>query len=126
MNLLLDTHALLWWLSDNPKLGSKARRAIADAAMVGVSMASIWKISIKACLGKLDADVAEIIAECHRNGFELMAIEPAHCIAAATLPRHHGEPFDRMLVIQAKASGLTLLSGDRWADAYGVVRMACR
>lgn len=126
MRLLLDSHALLWWLDDSPRLGSQARATIASAASVAVSMASIWEIAIKAGLGKLAVDVGELLDNVGRDGFELLPITAADCLAIARLPRHHGDPFDRMLIVQARARDLTLVSDDLSFAAYHVPITACR
>ena len=125
MRLLLDSHALLWWLDDSPRLGSQARAMIANAASVAVSMASIWEIAIKAGLGKLAVDVGELLDNVGRDGFELLPITAADCLAIARLPRHHGDPFDRMLIAQARARDLTLVSDDANFTAYQVSIAAC-
>jgi PIN domain nuclease of toxin-antitoxin system len=125
MNLLLDSHALLWWMDDNPRLGPAAREAIGGAGNVSVSMVSIWEIAIKAGLGKLSVDVDELLANVRRDGFGLLPITAADCLAIVRLPRHHGDPFDRMLVAQAHGRGLTLVSDDRNFAAYGVACVGC-
>lgn len=125
MNLLLDSHTLLWWLDDSPRLGSRARAMIAGAASVAVSMASIWEIAIKAGLGKLTVDLDELIDNVGRDGFELLPITAADCVAITRLPRHHGDPFDRMLIAQARARDLTLVSDDASFAAYRVSIAAC-
>jgi len=110
MNLLLDTHALLWWLDDPATLSEEARLAIADSKnMVFVSAASVWEITIKKGLGKLDApnNLEEVIAE---NRFSPLPITIAHALAVSQLPRHHNDPFDRTLAAQAKVEGLTLVT----------------
>ena len=112
MNLLLDTHVLLWWLEDNPVLSEKARGAIARGRnVVFVSAATAWEIAIKKRLGKLQApdNLEEVIAA---NRFEPLPISIAHALAVAELPQHHRDPFDRMLVAQAKAENLTLVTRD--------------
>jgi PIN domain nuclease of toxin-antitoxin system len=112
MRLLLDSYALLWWLDDSPRLGPQAGAMIAGAASVAVSMASIWEIAIRAGLGELAVDVGELLDNVGRDGFELLPVTAADCLAIARLPRHHGDPFDRMLIGQARARDLTLLSDD--------------
>lgn len=116
MRLLLDTHALLWWLADEG-LTDQARDAIADPAnLVMVSAATAWEISIKKALGKLSApdDLEQQIRD---SGFLPLPISVAHGIAAGQLPRHHDDPFDRMLIAQAYAEGLTIVTRDkRFAD----------
>ncbi len=118
MKLLLDTHAFLWWLADSPRLGPDARAAIGNANnLVFVSAASAWEISVKRANGKLDApgDVADLIG---RNGFEGLAIEVAHAVAAGELPRHHSDPFDRILVAQARLEELRLVADNPWIARY--------
>lgn len=120
MRLLLDTSTLLWWLDDNARLGPASRSAIADAdTEVFVSAASAWEISVKRASGKLDApfDVADALA---RNHFLPLAIEVEHALAAGDLPRHHRDPFDRMLVAQAHIEQLTLVTSDAALQPYGV------
>jgi PIN domain nuclease of toxin-antitoxin system len=124
VNLLLDTHALLWWLAD-VELTTPARAAIADPEnLVVVSAASVWEASIKRALGKLDAPggLADVVVT---SGFEPLAITHAHADAAGELPPHHRDPFDRMLVAQARTEGLTIVTRDRAFDDYDVARMAC-
>jgi PIN domain nuclease of toxin-antitoxin system len=116
VRLLLDTHALLWWLADDG-LTRQAEDAIADQAnLVMVSAVSAWEISIKKALGKLTApdDLEQQIDE---GGFAPLPITIRHGIAAGELPRHHDDPFDRMLIAQAVAEGLTIVTHDkRFAD----------
>jgi len=119
MRLLLDTHALLWWLADEG-LVDQARDAIADPAnLVMVSAASAWEISIKQALGKLTApdDIERQVGE---GGFTPLPITIAHGTAAGQLPRHHDDPFDRMLIAQALAEGLTVVTHDKRFTDYDV------
>lgn len=118
--LLLDTHAFLWWLADEPQLGVKAREAIAESRnVIFVSAASVWEISIKRQLGKLDApnDLERIIED---EGFTPLPITPFHGEQAGNLPLHHRDPFDRMLIAQAQAEGLALMSSDTAFAAYAI------
>ncbi len=118
MNLLLDTHALLWWVGGQP-LSSEAKEAIADPGnLVCVSAATVWEISIKQALGKLsvEGDLDVILAE----DFEPVPITFDDGRRAGALPRHHRDPFDRMLVAQALGRDLTLVSRDPRMDPYGV------
>ncbi|HEY6280059.1 MAG TPA: type II toxin-antitoxin system VapC family toxin [Streptosporangiaceae bacterium] len=119
MRLLLDTHTLLWWLADEG-LSTQAREAIADPAnLAAVSAASAWEISIKKALGKLAAP-DDLEDQLEAGGFEPLPISIAHAVAAGRLPRHHDDPFDRMLIAQALAEGLTIVTrGKRFGD-YGV------
>lgn len=118
--LLLDTHALLWWLAGDAQLGAKAQAIIADPHNeVFVSAASSWEIAIKQNLGKLTAPkgLASIIDE---EGFIPLSISLFHGEQAGYLPEHHKDPFDRMLIAQAQAEGLELMTSDEKFQAYGV------
>jgi PIN domain nuclease of toxin-antitoxin system len=116
MRLLLDTHALLWWLADDG-LTDQAREAVADQAnLVMVSAVSAWEISIKKALGKLTAP-DDLEQQMDEGGFAPLPITIRHGTAAGELPRHHDDPFDRMLIAQAVAEGLTVVTHDkRFAD----------
>ncbi len=117
MTLLLDTHVFLWWRADDRRLGRAARTAIVEADVVFVSAATAWEAAIKAALGRLRyPDTIEAGVEA--SGFEKLPITLAHAELAARLPPHHADPFDRMLVAQAKAEGLTLVTHDRTFAAY--------
>ena len=117
---LLDTHAFLWWLSNDSKLGLNARKAILDGRNeVYVSAATGWEISIKRALGKLDAP-EDLDALVEQEGFTDLPITFFHGEQAGALPRIHADPFDRMLVAQAQAEGLTLISSDQHIKRYGV------
>ncbi len=119
MRLLLDTHALLWWLADEG-LTAQARGAIADPAnLVVVSAASAWEISIKKALGKLVAP-DDLEQQVLANDFLPLPISIAHGVTAGELARHHEDPFDRMLIAQAYAEGLTIVTRDKRFDDYGV------
>ena len=97
--LLLDTHAFLWWLDESPKLRRDARTAIADStALVHVSAITIWEITIKAQLGRLEPGTDRIDQEIAVNGFVELPISAHHALVAEQLPPHHGDPFDRMLI----------------------------
>ncbi|MBN1461092.1 MAG: type II toxin-antitoxin system VapC family toxin [Armatimonadetes bacterium] len=118
MRLLLDTHAFLWWRLDDPALGAETRAALADRGnTVLISAAAAWEIVIKRALGKLEFEgsVSDAIAE---DGFEPLPITPAHVDEVAALPDLHRDPFDRMLVAQARCEGLTLVTRDPAILAY--------
>lgn len=120
MRVLLDTHILLWWLADDPLLPEVAAAAIADGDNeVNISAATVWEIAIKKAAGRLEApdDLVEALAA---NDFDSLAITAAHAIVAGRLPAHHSDPFDRMLIAQAQAEGLTLLSVDSRFSHYQV------
>lgn len=124
MNLLLDTHALLWWLFDDPKLSSKARTAIEKFDQrILVSAASAWEIATKVRIGKLAeiGDVAEKLpAYLRRERFEVLPIALEHALAAGALPGPHKDPFDRMLIAQARLEKLRVASIDPVFKRYGV------
>jgi len=124
---LLDTHALLWWLSDDPALSKPARKFIAETKnTVIVSAASAWEIATKVCLGKL-ATAAELAADfvgfVGRESFELLPISPDHAIRAGLLPGPYKDPFDRMLIAQAQAEDIPIVTNEIVFDAYGVRRI---
>ena len=116
--ILLDTHLLLWAVAEPKKLPAAARKRI-ESSHVFVSAASIWEVSIKAALGKLTADAAALLAEIEPAGFELLPITGEHAAAVAKLPDLHADPFDRMLVAQAKCEPLVLVTNDSVLPAYG-------
>ena len=118
--LLLDTHVLIWAVENSPRLGPDAREFITDPENeVFVSAATIWEIAIKRALGKLSfpADVGERV---RRDGFMELPVTFFHAEQAGGLPRHHGDLFDRMLVAQAQAEGLTIVTEDPLIAQYGV------
>jgi PIN domain nuclease of toxin-antitoxin system len=116
---LLDTHALLWWLADEG-LTDRTRDAIADPAnLIMVSAASAWEISIKKALGKLSVP-DDLERQVDESGFAALPISIAHGLAAGQLPRHHDDPFDRMLIAQACAEGLTIVTHDKRFSDYNV------
>ena len=126
MRLLLDTHALLWWLNDDEKLGSHARRLIGDAENdVLVSVISLWEITVKLRIGKLDADIEEILATLPDQGFDRLDVKDAHLIALAALPLHHRDPFDHLLMAQAVAEGAHFVSQDQNVALYGIPFVTC-
>jgi PIN domain nuclease of toxin-antitoxin system len=112
LNLLLDTNVLLWWFADSPRLRNEARELITASPVVYVSAATTWEIEIKRAFGKLKAP-ADLEEALSANHFAPLAITVAHSIAAARLPRHHDDPFDRMLIAQANAEALTLVTSDQ-------------
>ncbi len=119
MNLLLDTHIVLWWRQDSARIGGEARRAIGKADRVFVSAASAWEVAIKVAIGRLElkdsfADLVE------RSGFEELPIAFHHAERLRALPPHHTDPFDRMLIAQAQTEKLVLVTHDRGAEPYDV------
>lgn len=127
MRALLDTHALLWWLSDDPALTRAARKAIAETRnTVIVSAASAWEIATKFRLGKLTtaADlVSNFAVQLEQEGFQLMAISAEHGVRAGLLPGPHKDPFDRMLIAQSQAENLPIVSNEAIFETYGVRRL---
>ncbi len=117
--LLLDTHVFLWWKVDDARLNSAARAAIADADLVFVSAASAWEVAIKSRLGKLQLD-ADFAAGVSESGFERLPIGFEHAAESGRLQDHHRDPFDRMLVAQARVERLTLVTHDRQFEPYDV------
>lgn len=121
MRLLLDTHAWLWWLADDRRLGRRARQAITNPRTeVYVSAASAWEVSIKAALGKLRPQKADLEAEIAANGFTELPIRTRHALVAGRLPPVHQDPFDRMLAAQAQVEELAVVSTDPVFQHYGV------
>ena len=118
--LLVDTHAVLWWLADDAALSARAHELIADPRSVPlVSAASLWEIAIKRSLGKLEApdDLLDVIAA---NGFVQLPVTADHAWAIQTLAFHHRDPFDRLLVAQAQRERVAIVSADRRLAAYDV------
>jgi PIN domain nuclease of toxin-antitoxin system len=124
MNLLLDTHVLLWWLADDDSLGERARAAIADAEnRVWVSAASAWEVAIKSALGRLQlpGPVAEVLpVALAENDFAPLAISIDHALGVSVLPAIHGDPFDRILIAQAISEQLTVITADAIFARYPV------
>lgn len=126
MRVLLDTHALVWWLLGDLQLSGAARRAIETASVVYVSAASAWELSTKARLGKWPeaqrlAD--DLSAWVYRQGMTELAVTVDHGARAGSLPGAHRDPFDRMLAAQCQAEALAIVSVDSVFDAFGVRRV---
>lgn len=125
MNLSLDTHVLLWWLDGSRALRKRVRDAIADPGnLLIVSAAVVWEIRIKQALGKLEIDPAflEIV---RRQGFELLSIAADHAYAVGDLPLHHRDPFDRLIIAQARMEGLTVVTYDPQFARYDISILEC-
>ena len=126
MKLLLDTHTIIWFINNNPRLRQDIREMLeSDSNDVCVSVASLWEISIKFRQGKLELDrsLAEIVRSLHDNGFWFLRVDLKHVFRLDTLERHHKDPFDRMLIAQALAGNFALVGCDDVFDLYGVRRM---
>ncbi len=120
MRLLIDSHALVWWREGSRALTTAARDSIADPANdVLVSIAGLWELAIKEASGKLKlpADLETIVVE---ERFSVLAINFDHLRRLKALPRHHRDPFDRMMIAQALAEGIPIATGDRAFARYGV------
>ncbi len=120
MNLLLDTSVLLWWLNGEPPLPKRVHDTIADGGnVVFVSAAAIWEIRIKSSIGKLKLpdDFARVLRD---QAFVELPVTWEHCHALAKLKPHHRDPFDRMLVAQAKVENLTIVTRDEQLSQYEV------
>jgi PIN domain nuclease of toxin-antitoxin system len=125
MQLLLDTHALIWWLTKVPILSAQAQSAIANPDnLVFVSAASAWEIAIKQSLGKLKAP-DDLVEQIEKKRFKSLAINVEQALMVKKLPLHHQDPFDRILIAQAKYLNLTIITRDRKFDYYDVNLMKC-
>lgn len=127
MTLLLDTHSFLWFITDDTKLSATAKALIGDPNNdIFVSPASHWETAIKVSIGKypLSAPFETFITQgMVDNGFKDLPIQPKHTAMLTNLPYHHRDPFDRMLVAQAKVESLPIISADAALDAYGITRL---
>jgi len=123
LNYLIDTHVLLWWLADDPVLTKTARNFIGNEEnLIFVSAASVWEIIIKKAIGKLEApdDIDLILKE---NNFKELPMTLTHVMMIANLPNHHHDPFDRMLIAQAKCERMTLITADAKLALYDVLQL---
>jgi PIN domain nuclease of toxin-antitoxin system len=120
LRLLLDSHSLLWWLGAEPLLSKETRRLIASTDNhVAISVVSVWELLIKQTAGRLNVE-EDLPAAIRRERFEMLDITFDAAVTAATLPQIHRDPFDRMLVAQAKLGNLTLVTRDRYLTRYGI------
>jgi len=117
MRLLLDTQILIWWLLDNPRLGQPTRALMASHPCL-VSVASVWEVAIKHRLGRLPLDPVTFRDQCLAAGASLLVIRDAHVIETGQLPAIHEDPFDRLLIAQARLEGLMAVSADAHWPAY--------
>jgi PIN domain nuclease of toxin-antitoxin system len=120
MKIIIDTHILLWWVSNDRQLPIKARRLIENPAnKISVSVASIWEIAIKRALGRIEINLKELEEALKINNLETLAVKLDHAIEVSELPQHHSDPFDRMLVAQSLAESAHLLTHDKQLRKYG-------
>ena len=121
--VLLDTHAVIWWLLDDPRLSPAAYALVEDPGnAIAASSVSVWEVAIKTGLGKMKAP-RDLPGRLEDEGFKPLPVTAEHAWAVRDLPPHHTDPFDRLLVAQAKVEGLAIVSADRHLDAYGVERL---
>lgn len=128
MKLLVDTHALLWALAGDARFPASARRAYEEAGELCFSVVSLWEIGIKLALARGDFRLAptwwrDIPHQLAAEGARRLEVTPEHCREVAKLPMHHRDPFDRMLLSQARQADCAILSADRQLDRYGVKRV---
>jgi PIN domain nuclease of toxin-antitoxin system len=119
MRLLIDTHVFLWAVTANRQLKARTRAYLAAAEAVYVSAASIWEIAIKARLGKIQGDAEALAEAIGASGFQELPVSARHAAAVATLPLHHTDPFDRLLLAQAFTEPLRFVTADHTLAAYG-------
>jgi PIN domain nuclease of toxin-antitoxin system len=125
MRLLLDTHVALWAIADSKQLSKPARAKMIEATEVYVSAASVWEVAIKRALGKINIDAQTFADAARDSGFKSLAITDRHAAGVQALPLHHADPFDRLLIAQAMAEPLRLLTADAQLEPYSelVVRV---
>jgi len=124
LRALLDTHAFLWWIADDSRLSDGAREIIAEGSNeIFFSSASAWELAIKSRLGRLrmPADFQRFVTDqVDLNGFSVLPVQLSHALRVHSLPVHHKDPFERMLIAQVEVEDIPLISRDRSLDAYGV------
>lgn len=122
--MLLDTHAYLWWLQDSPRLSPRARQVLGSDAPLYWSAASTWECAIKIALGRLrlpDRTTLRALSErLTEDAIHVLPIQQHHAVAVESLPRHHRDPFDRMLIAQARTERMTILTADATLSRYDV------
>ena len=123
MNLLLDTHVLIWWMQGSRRIGPRAKAAMFEAeTRLWLSVASIWEMAIKSAIGRLslDAPLEKSVPALSKQGVRSLPISVGHALAAGALPRRHADPFDRMLIAQARCEDLVLVTADPAMEDYDV------
>jgi len=126
VKLLLDTHSFIWFINGDPRFSARARQLIEDIGNVRfLSVASLWEIAIKMSIGKLNLaqDINGLAAQLDENNITLLPISTSHLAVVATMPLHHRDPFDRLLIAQAQVEGMAVVGADPAFDAYGVQRL---
>ncbi len=120
--VLLDTHALIWYMFDSSRLSDTANDRIRNEEKVYYSMVSLWEISIKQSIGKLDLDcsMVELAEKCEEAGLTVLNIKPEHIEGIKNLPDHHSDPFDRLLISQAAIEGLGFITKDAAISPYDI------
>jgi|HubBroStandDraft_2_1064218.scaffolds.fasta_scaffold566166_2 PIN domain nuclease of toxin-antitoxin system len=118
MRLLLDTHIFCWWFYEPERLSREALKVMRSAERVFVSSASIWEVAIKVRLGKMNADPQELFDQIEANGFHELPVWSKHSLLVASLPMHHSDPFDRLLIAQAMTEPMHLLTVDAQFKPY--------
>ena len=119
---LLDTHAMLWYLRDSPELSASAHALIDNAEYVAVSIASFWEIAIKQCIGKMQfcMTIPELESLCHDRDIQVLPIQSVVLEQIKSLPKIHGDPFDRLIIAQAQIGKMTIITRDRIIPQYPV------
>ena len=126
MRLLLDTHAILWWLSDDSRLGERARDLIENPGNdILISVVSLWEIVVKVRVGKLQANISEVIRALEAEAFDFLPVRPVHLEKLAELPLHHRDPFDHLLLAQSIAENATFMTDDQHAPLYPAQFVRC-
>jgi PIN domain nuclease of toxin-antitoxin system len=126
LRLLLDTCALIWWFMDDPRLGPSAAQLIEDAGTeTSVSVVSLWEIAMKRRLGRHDLPVAVLDAHIRAAGWRSLPVLPAHLTVLENLPPHHRDPFDHLLISQAIAEDMTLMTCDAQVTRYAAHCIVC-
>jgi PIN domain nuclease of toxin-antitoxin system len=121
VKILLDTNALIWWLRDDPKLGPRARQLIADKeSELFVSVISLWEVTMKWRVGKMDYAGSAFLNDLKTEEIEPLGISTEHLLALEKLDMHHKDPFDHLILAQAKIEGATIITSDREITGYGI------
>ena len=126
MKLLLDTHAFLWFIADNPRLSAEAKALLESDVELLISAASLWEIAIKTSIGKLTLTQSYevfIPQQLEQNSIEILPVKLEHLVVVSTLPFHHRDPFDRLLIAQAMVEKMPIVGIDKAFDAYSVTRL---